>query len=614
MELSPESNIKTILSFVSDDFKTDPPTSSTLTCLPDIEIKDISFSSALLNLFSGLLPDALEPEIEPLICEPLGLVESMLSDAVMMISDVLDDLVDPIPAELSDKLAPEMTLFHNYTKPIYVDFIPMQPIADFLAGPISEVVNLISSSIHPVDGGPIRIPIYITLDKTIGIDLNEIRIKGLDEFIFEPLSLVGNYTLSTTYEIDHIEFEVELALRNNIGSTDIVTVKIGVHDVVFDFALLFVLEQVILEASQVAAPFIEAIMNLNVTEVDFDAIANTVTDVITEIVSSVNITDITEITDISEVIDIISNVDINEIIATIDFAAFSGLIEIFQELMASIQSIDIITILNHFANSIYGLEIASFSLTTGGFDALEISGLTQLMGPQKMFNEVSDVVFFMYQATLIDVADYFLQVSTRGFINDLIGDSFVYDTCLQEFAGSSVYVPSTSACWKVDLFEGGQLAVDSSDPICSHGNFIGEEIGYFSHVTEDAAHFVGNLNWTSHVVFVEDFSVPKLQVASSMNNQTRTMNMTLTYPSCTQSFMIDDKSSSMPSVQPTSPPSFRPTSSPTNVTMNVTTNVTTNVTHEDSSNMIWTRRSLFELILTYFYPQPDDEVLDWQQK
>ena len=570
-----------------------------------MKIGDISFSNFWLNLLvAPFLANTIEPYLEPTICEPFGIVETMLSDGVLMISGELDALSDPIPPELTDRLAPEMKLFHNYSKPIYVDFVPMQPMVDIVSGVIEILVNSVSNTIF-VDDGPISIPLNLTLDENMGIDLHEIRIIGLNNFTFDPLSLFGNYTLSTTYGFDYIGLEVEFGMRNTDGGTDTVMMRLGVNDVVSDFALLLVIEQSIFDAFEPVLPIIDTIMNLNVTDVDFDAIASSLTDIATEIVSNVNvtdlITDIRNIEDISQAMDIISDflgqLDIIEIITKIDFSAFAGLIEIIQVLLEELQNIDIFGVLDHMANSIYAAEIASFSLTSSSFDALEISGLTQFIGIQLMVNEVSKAVFSMYDASLINIVDFFLQSTTRGFINDAIGESFVHDSCLDEFLGSVVYVPHNDTCAKLELHDGGVLAIDYSNPSCSQHLFSEEQVSYFNKSSENVAYFMGESQW--EVEFVEDFSVPELHVVSSMDNVTATWHVTLTYPSCTQSFMVGTST-------PTDPPTVVPTVVSTqNVTeKNNTGGVTGNYTN--------TGRSLLETVLDFFYPKQEDEEFEWQ--
>ena len=74
---SPETDLETVITFFSDDFVTDPPSSSTLTCLPQIKIDDISFpNNVVLNsLVAPYLPNTIETLLEPTVCDPLQYVE-----------------------------------------------------------------------------------------------------------------------------------------------------------------------------------------------------------------------------------------------------------------------------------------------------------------------------------------------------------------------------------------------------------------------------------------------------------------------------------------------------------------------------------------------------------
>ena len=550
--ISPETNLETVLSFFSDDFETDPPSSSTLTCLPQIEIDDITFqNNALLDLLvAPFLPNTIEPLLEPTVCEPLEDVESMLSEVVLNVSDVLDYISDPIPPELTDKLLPEKNIFGDGSTSVHVDFLSLEPIVDLLTGPIEGMVSFISSFLGDEDG-ILSIPINMAIDDSLGIDLNEIRIIGLNNFTSNPLSLLGNFTLTTSYNIPYMGFEVELGVRNEENSTDTVLVKAGVEDVEFDFALLLVIEQSIMDVFQFVDPIFEIISNFNVT--DLLPIVSEVTDLIMDL----NTTDLFEDIDISNITDIagiLEQINVTQIIEfvaeNIDFTVFDGVLQVVFELIGAIQEIDIIGIFNHMINSIFAVEIASFSLTAGSFDAPEVSGLTQFIGPQKMFNEIADALTYMYEGSLINTVDFFLQSITRGFLNDLIRDSFVYDSCLDEFMGTTVYVPSDDACYKVELFFGGEIAADYSDPTCSQGIYLGEHMSYFGYSSNDTAHFTGD--WFGEVVFVEDFSVPELVLSNIMDNQAKLFSMTLTYPSCTQSF--DSGSTSAPSTSPSENP------------------------------------------------------------
>merc|ERR1712038_230772 len=116
-------------------------------------------------------------------------------------------------------------------------------------------------------------------------------------------------------------------------------------------------------------------------------------------------------------------------------------------------------------------------------------------------------------------------------------------------------------------------------------------------------------DWSGEVMFVEDFTVPELQIISNVDNETKTISMSLTYPSCTQPFIVATE-------QPTFPPSIIPTDNTTATltqaaTENVTSEVTGNTTIVNNTSNI--PATAIEALLTYLYPQSDDEVLEWQK-
>lgn len=542
MELNSATSMTTILSFFSNDFETYPPSSSILTCSPNIEIEDITFqNNNILNTFvAPFLPNTLEPILEPAICDPLEDIETMLSDAVLDISDAFTDNNKPIPPALSDKLLPEKMIFgEDGSKPLYVDFLSLEPIVDTLSGVINTTVSFISSFLGDEDG-ILQIPIDLEF---FGLGSAEIRLIGLNDFTFEPLSLLGNFTLSTTYKIPYLGVEVEAEL----GGNETIVIKAGVNDVVFDFAFLLVIEEDILDVLPVLNELIGVISDFNMTEVTAvvsevaDFVTNLNTTEIDDFVMGLNISDITEI---SMHLEEIFAFAVDYFTRNFDMSVFEGIIEYISAVVEALQDIDIQGILEHMFNSIYAVEIAGLSLSSSSIDAVEVSGLTQFIGPQKLFNEVSDSLFYMYQGTLINTVDYTLQSVARDFINSIFKYSGIYDTC----RGRTMYVPTDFGCLKVETFYGGKLTVDFTDPDCSNDNYVGATLSYFMYQWLNTAYFVsgGNSyygeneeevgNWTGQISFLEDFNSPGLEVETIMDVDLYNFNMTVTLPSCTPEF------------------------------------------------------------------------------
>jgi len=519
-----------------------------LICNPNIDIEEVTFSNRVLDLFiAPFLPNAIESSIEPMICEPFEELEALLADTVMTFKDVIDANLEPIPPELTDKLYPETILFNDTSLPTNIDFLSLEPLVEAASPQISGFVNMISHAIFGMNNGTISIPIMMPLGT--GAYLIEIRLFGLDDFDFDAISLLGNYTLTSTYDLAYIGLEIELGLQNDDGSTDIVLVTAGIEDVLFDFALLLVLEQSILDVgtmftdtvadingvitnitdvgsdvSDVAMDVIEILVNLggagtdlisvvtnisairadilnvvmNFTDIltnftltsdftsivtDINSVGSDITDVVTGITdilssfamgnnfSDFNFTDVitdinsfgTKIPDIvmdltgfidnftagTDFTDVVTDfnaigTDITDVVIDVvdilqNFIIAANLTDVVMDITdisAEIISVvrDVTDIIEGVADlvecalnpPIYVVEVAGLSLRSGKLDGLEISGLSGFKGPQQLFNEVSDAIYFMYDDVLIDIVDSFFQLTLREAINGAIASFFLF--------------------------------------------------------------------------------------------------------------------------------------------------------------------------------------------
>jgi len=548
LKIDPQTSIETVLRFTSSNFDTDSPSGASLICNPNIDIEEVTFSNRVLDLFiAPFLPNAIESSIEPMICEPFEELEALLADTVMTFKDVIDANLEPIPPELTDKLYPETILFNDTSLPTNIDFLSLEPLVEAASPQISGFVNMISHAIFGMNNGTISIPIMMPLGT--GAYLIEIRLFGLDDFDFDAISLLGNYTLTSTYDLAYIGLEIELGLQNDDGSTDIVLVTAGIEDVLFDFALLLVLEQSILDVgtmftdtvadingvitnitdvgsdvSDVAMDVIEILVNLggagtdlisvvtnisairadilnvvmNFTDIltnftltsdftsivtDINSVGSDITDVVTGITdilssfamgnnfSDFNFTDVitdinsfgTKIPDIvmdltgfidnftagTDFTDVVTDfnaigTDITDVVIDVvdilqNFIIAANLTDVVMDITdisAEIISVvrDVTDIIEGVADlvecalnpPIYVVEVAGLSLRSGKLDGLEISGLSGFKGPQQLFNEVSDAIYFMYDDVLIDIVDSFFQLTLREAINGAIASFFLF--------------------------------------------------------------------------------------------------------------------------------------------------------------------------------------------
>jgi len=187
-------------------------------------------------------------------------------------------------------------------------------------------------------------------------------------------------------------------------------------------------------------------------------------------------------------------------------------------------------------DTIYAFEIAGLSLSSGSLDGLEISGLSELEGPQELINEVSDAVFFMYDAVLNNALTYFFESDVRSLINGLITPAL--PTCLEKLSGETVYVPNRKGCLKIELFDGGVLAIDASDNECANEVYTSTQIYcQFDYKDEDKVFFKeGDFTFTGWIQFTEDSSFSEVDlVIDRVNVAKKTFKLLLTLPTCTTS-------------------------------------------------------------------------------
>jgi hypothetical protein len=188
------------------------------------------------------------------------------------------------------------------------------------------------------------------------------------------------------------------------------------------------------------------------------------------------------------------------------------------------------------SHSLYALEVASFSVNAGSFNGLQISGLSQYAGPQEMINEITNTVFYMYDNLLINVVNSLFQATATGAINNVIAP--LLPTCVEEFAGRTVYIAVDSACWKIELFEGGTLSRDTSNPDCSNEEHVSNIImSKYQFSDKNSAYFSEGdspIDWSGKIEFKEDPMLPSPDVKTiSISNVTNTFEVLITFPTCT---------------------------------------------------------------------------------
>jgi len=441
--------VETELIFISPNFDESGPVDAVIACSANIDIGDISFGDFFLDLLlAPLLPPILEPIVEPLICDTIAVFDEALSDGIMSLNEILEEFTAPLPPELTNNLYPEQQLNETLILST-VPFVDFAPIIEDLTEPLEELISNLTDGILELNG-TLAIPLELPI--TENITLNEIRILGLETFDFDILSLIGQYTLSTQYEQEYVGIEIELSVMNEDGTTDIVLVTSGINELMFDFALLLVLE------------------------------------------------------------------DVSDDIPWLEDPALA------------LEYLDCIL------NTIYAIEIAGFSLGSGSFEGLEISGFSDLLGPQQLINEVSEAIFFMFDSVLSNALTNFFERDVRSAINDVIQPQL--PTCLEKLSNETLYIPIENQCLKIELFDGGFFASDTSNSECGNEVYTSRRIfSQFDYIDGDKVLFKrGGLGFKGEIMFIEDSSLPEIDFLTVfVNKRKKNFSVNVTLPTCTTS-------------------------------------------------------------------------------
>lgn len=101
--------------------------------------------------------------------------------------------------------------------------------------------------------------------------------------------------------------------------------------------------------------------------------------------------------------------------------------------------------------------------------------------------------------------------------------------------GKTFYIPAYSACWKLELFKGGVLAVDYSNLYCYNDEYSEEQVfSYFESAEGNIAHFgEGSLGWSGQFGFTKDSRIDATKVDVKLWEETyREFLIDMTFPDC----------------------------------------------------------------------------------
>ncbi len=437
--IDPTTSIQTTLSFTSPNFDTDGPTDASLSCSADVQIEDLDFNRFFLNMIAPLLIEAIEPEVEPMICEPIEAMEDLLAEAIMNVTSIFDDFNQPLPPELANPLYPEQELapFLEASNSDYIDFAP---ILDTLKGPLESIFQFLMDFFIGEDG-TLSVPFSMPIAE--GVDLVEIRLVGFKNFTFDPFSMIGNHTIQTVYEQNFLGLEMDVGIVLPDNTTEVVEVKAGINNLALSISSLLV---------------VEALADIPWTK---------------------------------------------------PILALSSLLDKF-----------------------LAFEISGFSITSASLASIEVSGLSDYQGPSKLLNEVSEAIFFMYDGLLIKSLNFFFETEVRDVINNIVATRS--KTCTEKLLGKTFYIPTHTACYEAQLFEGGLLSVDTSDPGCLNEFYMpNQNMSIFDNATESAVYFEeGQFGWKGKIEFIDDNTKSRMFVRPTLDIDEKTFDIGVFLPGC----------------------------------------------------------------------------------
>lgn len=105
----------------------------------------------------------------------------------------------------------------------------------------------------------------------------------------------------------------------------------------------------------------------------------------------------------------------------------------------------------------------------------------------------------------------------------------------EEMLGRTLFVPSHSACWKIELFDGGILAADYSNPRCSNEEYTVQQVfSTFGFESGNKAYFQeGPIGWDGSLAFKESPSLSEEKVhVKQWDELSRNFDVEITLPVC----------------------------------------------------------------------------------
>ncbi len=227
--------------FKSDDFDASPPTSVEISlCNSNITISDVTVEGGLLGTIltavAGVLESSIESTINPLICQEADGFLFLMQDLVKNLDAMMEPFEGDIPAELQDPMHPENNLVDPPSGVELFDFQSDEGLFRLIFNTINTIFDetdlpegedlaineLLRHVLLDEDGGLVIDGSWLALggimftgqESESSFSVLSVKIFGIDNVAeYQPLNILGKYTLSSSFSWSSLTIETELEVK-----------------------------------------------------------------------------------------------------------------------------------------------------------------------------------------------------------------------------------------------------------------------------------------------------------------------------------------------------------------------------------------------------------------
>ena len=253
-----QANLKVNVTSPTSFAQKPPNETNVVSCDTRIEIYDMSFEGGVvarvLDLLEDLVDDVVENNVEDKICDEMDQIEGVLNGFLSKTFEQISPYLQTIPESLADPLAVERSL----VVPDEVELLNLQDdpeLSDLLARGLDAADKMLAEQVEDtakpyVDGqtpstdlginvmlrkrfleadgsfllNMTELPDGVSFNRTLyeghdrltqsQIILDAVRIFGLDSLqTFNPLNLIGNFTIGNDLEWKYLNIEIDLTVQ-----------------------------------------------------------------------------------------------------------------------------------------------------------------------------------------------------------------------------------------------------------------------------------------------------------------------------------------------------------------------------------------------------------------